>query len=84
MQNPYIPYPVELIKIVTEVDTKDIKTFRFAFVNKEDEEKYKYIPGQFGDNTDLYFRRGSRLPRKHDGCQRCQTALHSISPLWNG
>jgi len=36
MQNPYIPYPVEVVKIVTEVDTKDIKTFRFAFVNKED------------------------------------------------
>ena len=49
MQNPYVPYPVELIKIVTEVDTKDIKTFRLAFVNKEDEEKYKYIPGQFGE-----------------------------------
>jgi len=49
MQNPYVPYPVELIKIVTEVDTKDIKTFRFAFINKEDEEKFKYIPGQFGE-----------------------------------
>jgi NAD(P)H-flavin reductase len=49
MQNPYVPYPVELIKIVTEVDTKDIKTFRFAFVNKEDESKYSYIPGQFGE-----------------------------------
>jgi NAD(P)H-flavin reductase len=31
------------------VDTKDIKTFRFAFVNKEDEEKFNYIPGQFGE-----------------------------------
>ncbi len=49
MQNPYIPYPVEVVKIVTEVDTKDIKTFRFAFVNKEDEEKFKYIPGQFAE-----------------------------------
>lgn len=49
MQNPYIPYPVEVVKIVTEVDTKDIKTFRFAFVNKEDEKKFKYMPGQFGE-----------------------------------
>ena len=49
MQNPYVPYPVELIKIVTEVDTKDIKTFRLAFVNKEDEEQFKYTPGQFGE-----------------------------------
>jgi NAD(P)H-flavin reductase len=49
MQNPYIPYPVVMDKIITEVDTKDIKTFRFTFVNKEDEEKYKYNPGQFGE-----------------------------------
>ena len=49
MQNPYIPYPVEVDKIITEVDTKDIKTFRLKFVNPEDEEKYKYIPGQFGE-----------------------------------
>jgi len=49
MQNPYIPYPVEVIKIITEVDTKDIKTFRLKFVNKEDEEKFKYTPGQFGE-----------------------------------
>ena len=33
MQNPYIPYPVVVDKIITEVDTKDIKTFRFKFVN---------------------------------------------------
>jgi len=26
-------------KIITEVDTKDIKTFRFKFVNPEDESK---------------------------------------------
>jgi sulfhydrogenase subunit gamma (sulfur reductase) len=49
MQNPYIPYPVVVDKIITEVDTKDIKTFRFKFVNPEDEEKYKYISGQFGE-----------------------------------
>ncbi len=49
MQNPYIPIPVEVIKIVTEVDTKDIKTFRFAFLNKEDEENFVYLPGQFAE-----------------------------------
>ncbi|HPQ60147.1 MAG TPA: FAD/NAD(P)-binding protein [Syntrophales bacterium] len=31
------------------MDTKDIKTFRLAFVNKEDEESFKYLPGQFGE-----------------------------------
>ena len=49
MQNPYIPYPVVVDKITTEVDTKDIKTFRFKFINPEDEQKYAYIPGQFGE-----------------------------------
>ncbi len=49
MQNPYIPAPVEVVKIVTEVDTKDIKTFRFAFQNKEDEAAFQYLPGQFAE-----------------------------------
>jgi len=48
-ENPYVPMPVEVIKIITEVDTKDIKTFRLAFVNKEDEERYRYTPGQFAE-----------------------------------
>ena len=48
-ENPYVPMPVEVIKIITEVDTKDIKTFRLAFVNKEDEERFRYIPGQFAE-----------------------------------
>lgn len=49
MQNPYIPAPVEVVKIVTEVDTKDIKTFRLVFVNKEDEAAFQYLPGQFAE-----------------------------------
>jgi len=48
-ENPYVPMPVEVIKIITEVDTKDIKTFRLAFLNKEDEERFRYIPGQFAE-----------------------------------
>jgi NAD(P)H-flavin reductase len=48
-ENPYVPMPVEIVKIITEVETKDIKTFRLAFVNKEDEERFKYIPGQFAE-----------------------------------
>jgi len=48
-KNPYIPIPVDLIKIITEVTTKDIKTFRFSFVNKEDGENFKYLPGQFAE-----------------------------------
>ena len=49
MNNPYLPIPVEIAKIITEVDTKDIKTFRFAFVNPEDEARFAYTPGQFGE-----------------------------------
>ncbi|MBN2439435.1 MAG: FAD/NAD(P)-binding protein [Deltaproteobacteria bacterium] len=49
MENPYIPVPVEVVKIITEVDTKDIKTFRFAFLNKSDEETFRYLPGQFAE-----------------------------------
>jgi len=49
MSNPYIPLPVEVIKIVTEVDTKDIKTFRLAFLRKEDEAAFTYLPGQFAE-----------------------------------
>jgi NAD(P)H-flavin reductase len=49
MENPYIPIPVEIAKIITEVDTKDIKTFRFTFVNPEDEQRFRYQPGQFGE-----------------------------------
>ncbi len=47
--NPYLPIPVEIAKIITEVDTKDIKTFRFTFVNPEDEQRFRYTPGQFGE-----------------------------------
>jgi sulfhydrogenase subunit gamma (sulfur reductase) len=47
--NPYIPMPVQISKIINEVDTNDIKTFRFTFLNKEDEQNFKYLPGQFAE-----------------------------------
>ena len=49
MDNPYIPIPVEVARIIDEVDTKDIKTFRFTFVNPEDEKRFAYTPGQFAE-----------------------------------
>ena len=49
MDNPYVPIPVEIAKIITEVDTKDIKTFRFTFVDPEDEQRFRYRPGQFAE-----------------------------------
>ena len=47
--NPYIPAPVEIIKIITEVDSKDIKTFRFRFLKPEDQQAFSYLPGQFAE-----------------------------------
>ena len=41
--------PVEIIKIIDEVDTHDIKSFRLKFLNPEDEAKFKYLPGQFSE-----------------------------------
>lgn len=49
MSNPYIPIPVVVDKIITEVDTKDIKTFRLTFLNEEDEANFRYVPGQFAE-----------------------------------
>lgn len=48
MENPYQPYPVRVEKIVIENDARDLKTFELSFINKEDEARFKYTPGQFG------------------------------------
>jgi len=47
--NPYIPIPMVVEKIIDEVDTKDIKTFRLRFEDREDEERFSYFPGQFAE-----------------------------------
>jgi NAD(P)H-flavin reductase len=49
LENPYLPYPVRIDKIITETEDKNIKTFRFTFLNQKDEEKFSYIPGQFAE-----------------------------------
>jgi NAD(P)H-flavin reductase len=41
--------PVEIIKIIDEVETHDIKSFRLKFLNKEDEAKFNFLPGQFSE-----------------------------------
>lgn len=41
--------PVEIIKIIDEVDTHDQKSFRLKFLNPEDEAKFNYMPGQFAE-----------------------------------
>jgi len=47
--NPYLPHPVRIQQIVTETEDKNIKTFTLVFPNKEDEERFSYIPGQFSE-----------------------------------
>lgn len=49
IDNPYIPIPVVISRVINEVDTNDIKTFRLTFTSREDEEKFKYLPGQFAE-----------------------------------
>lgn len=49
MQNPYLPYPVRIDEIITETEDRSLKTFKFVFLNPEDEKKFAYESGQFGE-----------------------------------
>lgn len=49
MDNPYLPYPVRIDNIFTETEDRNLKTFKFVFLNPEDEEKFAYTPGQFAE-----------------------------------
>jgi len=45
--NPYIPYKVRIESVTVENDDKDLKTFRFSFVDKADETAFSHQCGQF-------------------------------------
>ncbi|MFH0727505.1 MAG: FAD/NAD(P)-binding protein [Pseudomonadota bacterium] len=49
MENPYLPYPVRIDDIVVESEDRGLKTFKFVFLNPEDEAKFKYRAGQFAE-----------------------------------
>ncbi|RLC04231.1 MAG: heterodisulfide reductase subunit F [Deltaproteobacteria bacterium] len=49
MENPYLPYPVRIEEIITETEDKNLKTFKFVFLNSDDEEKFAYKSGQFAE-----------------------------------
>jgi NAD(P)H-flavin reductase len=49
MENPYLPYPVRIDKITMETEDRNIKSFRVAFLNPEDERGFEYSPGQFAE-----------------------------------
>ena len=47
--NPYLPYPVRIDRIITETEDRNIKTFKFVFLDPGDEQKFSYHPGQFAE-----------------------------------
>lgn len=49
MKNPYLPYPVRIDEIITETEDRNLKTFRLAFLDPKDEERFAYTPGQFAE-----------------------------------
>jgi NAD(P)H-flavin reductase len=49
VQNPYFPYPVRIDEVITETEDKNLKTFKFVFLDPGDEKKFAYTPGQFGE-----------------------------------
>ena len=49
MKNPYLPYPVRIDEIITETEDKNLKSFKFVFLNPDDEKNFSYMPGQFAE-----------------------------------
>ncbi len=49
MQNPYLPYPVRIDDIQVETEDRNLKTFKFVFINPQDEDKFAYRAGQFAE-----------------------------------
>ncbi len=49
MKNPYLPYPVRIDNIQVATEDKSLKTFKFVFLNKEDEKEFSYHAGQFAE-----------------------------------
>lgn len=47
MSNPYLPVPMKIERIINEDPAKTLKTYDLSFVNKKDQDKFKYMPGQF-------------------------------------
>jgi sulfhydrogenase subunit gamma (sulfur reductase) len=49
VENPYLPYPVRIDDITVESEDRSLKTFKFVFLNPEDEAKFAYQAGQFAE-----------------------------------
>jgi NAD(P)H-flavin reductase len=49
VNNPYLPYPVRVAEIRVETEDKNLRTFKFEFLDPEDENRFNYLPGQFAE-----------------------------------
>jgi len=49
VENPYLPYPVRIDDIIVESEDRNLKTFKFVFLNPDDEKKFAYRAGQFAE-----------------------------------
>ena len=49
VENPYLPYPVRIDDITVESEDRNLKTFKFVFLNPDDEAKFTYNAGQFAE-----------------------------------
>lgn len=49
MENPYIPFVMQIEDVILETEDRKIKTFVLAFTNEEDRKRFVYIPGQFAE-----------------------------------
>ena len=49
MQNPYLPYPVSIEQVITETEDRNLKTYKFVFLNSGDEDRFAYHAGQFAE-----------------------------------
>lgn len=49
MNNPYLPKPARVERIVVETEDRNIKSFDLTFVDKKEEETFHFLPGQFAE-----------------------------------
>ena len=47
MENPYLPIPMKIEKVVTETEDKNVKTFSLSFVDTKARASFRFNPGQF-------------------------------------
>jgi len=48
-KNPYLPFLARVEKVEIETEDRNIKSFDFTFLDKENINKFNYLPGQFAE-----------------------------------